>query len=974
MRIWKFLNTDIKDLVSIGSIDAAADVAEKTFSFAEKLNKDEIKAIAPIIAQGASLLDVLNSPIAELAESTLPFVKIATSLLKFYLEKTKVEPTLAQSIALVSQAAYLESFRDRFRQMLATVKPEAQARLKQASEQSASEAVKQQIKQLGDRLEALELDDRAARRAIVFFHESPFAKVFNQALSARLQQMGFPATDASQIAEQVARNTDRFMLPALESAGGATERLVKWYQVGGQAALEKYASLDTYLQEQIQSKPNEFVFSEKFTFRDIYVPLQAQPLLKNGEIDKDQPAIELEQWAKDLLTDPDQQNKVLFIQGGPGRGKSVFCRMFADWVRENLHPIWTPILIRLRDVRTIEKDFEETLRKAVNQDFAKSDPGWLNDRNIRYLFLLDGFDELLMEGRTSGGLEEFLKQVGRFQESCAVNSEKQHRVLITGRSLSLQSIDRLMPSNLERVEILPMDDDRQDQWLAKWGKLTNIKTAYLKGILRDERLPSSVQELTREPLLLYLLAAMHRDGELNLEMFEGANEASAKVLIYEKSIDWVLNQQRPNWLQREITEFEEGGLRRILIEAGLCVVQAGGESALIATIKERLKDDSAAKTLIDQAEQRLGEDPLKNALASFFLESGKGKDGSVEFVHKSFSEFLCAERLKEAVEDWSKPGVRRSEPFLVPEEQMDWEIYDLLGYGGLTVEIVGYLMALLSNSTEFEPVRLFQRLESFYLRWCDGEFIDSTPSKNFPQQKMLQLQGLKLAIGLRQVDVFAGLNVMILLLELNRYAKTREDLKERIVFYPCGKPDNKSFSDDRIFRIMSYGCCVGSSAFSAIVGGFLSHARLNYAFLGSAFLHKAFLLEADLTHADLTHAFLHEAFLPCANLVGTTLFNANLSAACLDYANLHSADLHAAILCKASLKHTDLSNADLSRANLKDVDLGNANVSGANFDCIGWNEKTNWKGVQGLENAINVPEALKKQLGLEGSEEVEESE
>ncbi|UBF23941.1 hypothetical protein K9N68_19555 [Kovacikia minuta CCNUW1] len=40
-----------------------------------------------------------------------------------------------------------------------------------------------------------------------------------------------------------------------------------------------------------------------------------------------------------------------------------------------------------------------------------------------------------MEGRTSGGLEAFLRQVGRFQESCKDNSEKGHRVLITGRSL-----------------------------------------------------------------------------------------------------------------------------------------------------------------------------------------------------------------------------------------------------------------------------------------------------------------------------------------------------------------------------------------------------------------------------------------------------------------------------------------------------------------------------------------------------------
>jgi hypothetical protein len=46
--------------------------------------------------------------------------------------------------------------------------------------------------------------------------------------------------------------------------------------------------------------------------------------------------------------------------------------MFADWVRQHEHPRWTPILIRLRDIRTMEKDFEETLRKAVDRDFARN--------------------------------------------------------------------------------------------------------------------------------------------------------------------------------------------------------------------------------------------------------------------------------------------------------------------------------------------------------------------------------------------------------------------------------------------------------------------------------------------------------------------------------------------------------------------------------------------------------------------------
>ena len=109
--------------------------------------------------------------------------------------------------------------------------------------------------------------------------------------------------------------------------------------------------------------------------------------------------------------------------------------MFADWVRQNFHPIWTPVLIRLRDIPTLQKSFRDTLKEAVNAGFA-SDDGWLTDRNTRYLFFLDGFDELLMEGRSSGGLKEFIEQVGQFQRDCAQNSEMGHRVLITGRPLA----------------------------------------------------------------------------------------------------------------------------------------------------------------------------------------------------------------------------------------------------------------------------------------------------------------------------------------------------------------------------------------------------------------------------------------------------------------------------------------------------------------------------------------------------------
>jgi hypothetical protein len=62
------------------------------------------------------------------------------------------------------------------------------------------------------------------------------------------------------------------------------------------------------------------------------------------------------------------------------------------------------------------------------------------------------------------------------------------------------------------------------------------------------------------------------------------------------------------------------------------------------------------------------------------------------------------------------------------------------------------------------------------LRWCDGEFIDAEDA-NLPQMKKKQLReqlpDRENHLGLRQVDVCTGLNVMILLLELHRYAQQK---------------------------------------------------------------------------------------------------------------------------------------------------------------------------------------------------------
>ena len=387
----------------------------------------------------------------------------------------------------------------------------------------------------------------------------------------------------------------------------------------------------------------------------------------------------------------------------------------------------------------------------------------------------------------------------------------------------------------------------------------------------------------------------------------------------------------------------------------------------MSMIEQRLKGDETAKQFLEQARRRIGDNPLRNALAAFYLQPGR-QTGSVEFAHKSFSEFLFAERLKES---WTEPG-RKGRGFLIQEEQMHWQIYDLFGYGGLTPEVVEYLMSLVTESDEFRPVQLFQRLNDFYQRWCDGEFIDAY-TETLPQKKSRQLHEQGIELGQRQVDIYAGLNAMILLLELSRYARRRDDLKE-IVFYPSGQAQDVKFQN-QLLSVIGYSNAIRLGTFNNVLRPYLRGAYLSSAYLIGAYLIGADLIGADLSSAYLRGAYLSGAYLIGADLIGADLIGADLSGAYLIGAYLIGADLSSAYLIGTCLIGADLIGAcligaDLSHAHLSGADLSGADLSGADlgnksFGDIRWDENTKWEGVSGLETARNVPEALKKQLGLQ---------
>ncbi len=426
-------------------------------------------------------------------------------------------------------------------------------------------------------------------------------------------------------------------------------------------------------------------------------------------------------------------------------------------------------------------------------------------------------------------------------------------------------------------------------------------------------------------------------------MFADAQkESQAKLRVYRESVNWVLEKQRQDQNIRLSGLDDPDDLREVLQEAALCVVQSGNETTQLSMLKARFQDSAnpvarVLKTAQDSTGQ--SEDKtLNNLLTTFYLRPGEGDQrGSVEFAHKSFGEYLFAERLISAFEEWIQPD-RRKKRFQMDDRAIHGQIYDLLGFGGLSVEVVENVFELL-NESEIDRVRLFQRLHIFYERWYEGEFLDQAPTENLPQKKFLQLKEQNISIGLRQVDAFTGLNILIILFRLHaavqpkNYPNILEDkLQPEIWFHPCGEPDTEQFDSEKLLKIIYYADALNTATFTKIVGPHLTRANLTRANLTRANLTGANLTRANLTRANLTRANLTRANLTRANLTKAYLASAKLYSAHLGSANLTSANLNNAKLTSASLISANLYSANLTSAYLYSAKLYSANLTSTNLD------------------------------------------
>ena len=896
-----------------------------------------LEVLQLLLQNSSSLLDVLCSPLIQVINGELSFLALGVTFLKSYRHISQQAPTVEDYISIISQAAYLESIRD-----ILSLYPTLNC---DHPDENA------ELGKILENINNIELDEQTAIQTIECFHESELAAAFNQLLSTRLISAHLSKYAARLLTKRIAINTNFYILKSFIDLGDDIPTVIENYRDKWAKEQQHIQNIQEYLENHIATQVLEQVFDQTCSFKDIYIPLKVKPVNENGRININAESCDLEAWVKKNILTENNLEKVIFIQGKRGRGKSIFCKIFANWIRQHLHPFWTPILINVKDIKVLSSHLAETLTANLDVSLIR-DHDWLRNKNHRFVFIFDGWDELPIASRNNQNLEKFIQQICEFQQQCENDESMGHKVLITSNLIPLSIISNL-PTNLARVEILPLDQQQQEKWLEKWQSLPNNheKNTDLQQFLVNQKCPAIIQKLIPEPLLLYFLAGMYRDDQLVIDNLAADNTRTATALIYQAAINWLISKSG------ETFHDQLPNLKDILTEAAVGVTQSGEEFSATSMLKSRLGDDA----------QSINNDIIKTPLADFYVYPDHESNNRVNFSHQSFREFLFADSLKLSLTAWTEYyHTESAKELVINESEMNWQIYNLLGFGILTKEIVEYLMGLMTDIPNFRWVQLYKRLDNFYVSWCQGKFVD-TAEETLPQTKLRELQNAGIyQLGQRQVDVYAGLNVMILLLAIQRYAQEDELLKEHIIFYPSGQPEENNFTY-QLQNIINYSSCLKGENFRSLVGQFLSGAHLRSASLLQINLSYADLTEADLSRASLCGANFSFANLSRAYFIGSDLRDVDFSAANLAETYLSGANLSRANLCGANLKDVDLSRANLSGADLRGANFDGANFMGAifsddSFGDIRWDEKTNWENAEGLEMAKNVPLALKKRF------------
>ena len=724
-------------------------------------------------------------------------------------------------------------------------------------------------------------------------------------------------------------------------------------------------------QAHLKKKVQEPVFGEPYSLEQIYVPLHAyheeevkpEKTSRYGMADAESTqrirhVVQIDQHLDSWIETGKKGDYIKVICGGPGYGKSSLLKMLAARLAEESKYAVYYIPLQWIDIRS---NLREGLKQFIEDEGFALNP--IPGENDKVLLLLDGLDELSMQGKEmADAAREFIDMLSNL---CGPINHQERKLLciLSGRNViidqnrnklnALGQVLQLMPYFLtddqarqyDREDPHPLlnKDLRQDWWIQFQGVI-GIEQKGLPAILQRDDL----EEITQQPLLNYLLAYLIHGGDTVEEAFQLEAHTSLNEL-YDQLIKKVYARDyEPNRgattgkIHRSVENLPYEVFREVMEEVALVVWKKDGRTAKRSDIAEHLESceeqlkDAAKKFLKDKEENK----GVTNLLASFYFKEGS-QGGTIEFSHKSFGEYLAAScMLKRAIK------ILQHFDILGPQEaERRWiQVFDLR-------ELDPDLLVFLKREIEawFEEseqaVRSAQHtLTAFWQRILNQGF----DKRHFDYYSFTKNQ---------KVAAFAEKAILTLLSLMAR--QTKESIKITWL-------QKDSFS--RFWYHKMAWCSWPLEASHLVLqnrylnhlnlnDANLSRANLSGANLSGANLSGANLERADLSGADLSGATLSGANLEGAHLEGAHLFRTHLSGADLSGADLSGANLSGTNLFRANLSGTNLFRAYLFRAYLSGADLSGADLSGAHLS------KADLQGARNGHLAYNSEKDYLKSLG-----------
>ncbi len=660
------------------------------------------------------------------------------------------------------------------------------------------------------------------------------------------------------------------------------------------------------------------------------------------------------EFAEDLC----QPNaRLMVILGHPGQGKSSFCKkLCADLLNpmtdEVNRRVW---FIRLRDLLEV-KDFVKKPYQQLPKELAyqvKSKTRVTTEINTidfeDAIWVLDGLDELSMKD----GLNErdIMDMLAELQKHAHANNA---HCLVTSRYGRLTKEELRYKEGFLTLQLTELNVTQQKAWLNQYSTAKRAFDKECKPALTESQLDAfaagevdHIAELLNQPILLHMIA------KLGIKLTEGMTRST----LYDQMFTTILTRQYDESRQLEAHENLKTVFKKTKVEQlREPMRRLAGEVAYQIFINEQeyvnkyqlahaegvqlnklfRKNDNSSQTAFEN---------LRTLMMSFYMrEVPRTEDDrktveaddfeyALEFVHKSFQEYMCAEHY------WVT--LKRK---LLAKEEDDYTIDDansalkfcqgLMSHRMLTQEIVEYLEEIIAKDQRQDAdtvAEVGERMHHLlpYLLKHDFLLQYNTKEKHPP------------AVQSRNA-FYAWWQILMMAAPNANHVPEGELIKEQLFNYL------RQGQYIQIFNLRHQ--CLEVSHFPFVQWGMW---KLDHVILADSYIYGADFEGVRLTDAHLENAVLNRADLQSADMRGANMKNvrmtqanlikSNLRNARLEFAALEEADLRGAVLINADLTNADLTKANLEKANLKLVILKEAELVEAKMEDA-YLEKANLKG------------------------------